>query len=412
MAYVIAVCGSGGKTTFCKNKAQQLAKDNKKVCITTTTNMWFDEDVKNNYLNIETMFADSFKFEKVYYVGNIDEKKKKLTPLDESGYRKICETFDYIIIEADGSRAMPMKIPNSGEPIIPINVNEIVIVVGMESVGREIGYICHRFDEFGEIEKSTIVTEELIDDFVNRYYYEPLSKSFPKAKINIYKNDYTKISSRLSSTHTYKVCIAICAAGFSKRFDNQNKLFVKIGKFKLYQLMIEKMIATREMVLKKLSEEIGVRNIEIEIAVITQYDEILNDEEYKSKVTFIKNTNANLGLSSSIKIAIDNYNSFDAVMFINSDKPKLDEEELTRFLFYSILNKNKMASMFTDKPENPAYFEKEYFADIMKIEGDTGPREILNNNIKDLYRYYINPDKLFDIDTMEDYKKLKEQNGF
>ena len=445
MAYVIAVCGSGGKTTLCKDLAAKYANENKKVCITTTTNMWFDDDVKNNFCR-----GDFCEPGRVYYAGNEDKKKSKLTPLNPDDYKKLCDVFDYVIIEADGSRAMPMKIPNGGEPIIPSNVNEIIIVVGMESVGRKIGYICHRFNEFygkdkflsdNKIEPDTIVTEKLIDDFVNHYYYKPLNEKFPNAKISIYKNDYAKNTVVAKSNNVgastaspFKLCIALCASGFSKRFGNENKLLAKIPITKLvlgdkydenkfgkdeatqeflnneimiYQLMIEKLLATRDNVLEKYSKELGPNHLQIDIAVVTQYNEIINDKDYSDKVTMIKNNKAELGLSSSIKIAVEKYKNFDAIMFINADLPKLDEEELTRFLYYSIMNNNKMASMFTDIPKNPAYFEKEYFDEILKIEGDKGPRELLDNNIKDLYRYYIDPNQLFEIDTKEDLEKIK-----
>ena len=443
MAYVIAVCGSGGKTTLCKTIAAKYAKENKKVCITTTTNMWFDRDVRNNLCTGEHCEPGM-----VYYAGNVDEIKKKLKPLNEEDYRKLCDIFDYVIIEADGSRAMPMKIPNVGEPVIPDNVNEIIIVVGMESIGRKIGYICHRFTEFygkdnflsdNKIEPDTIVTEKLIDDFVNHYYYEPLSEKFQVAKITIYKNDYAKdftgskpnnVGAMLASP--FKVCLALCASGFSKRFGNENKLLAKIPLKKIilgdrydenmfskdeatqkflnkeimiYQLMIEKLLATRDSVLEKFSKESRLNHLQIDIAVVTQYDEIINDKGYSDKVTMIKNDKAELGLSSSIKIAVEKYKDFNAIMFINADLPNLDEDELTRFLYYSIMNNNKMASMFTDIPKNPAYFEKEYFDEILKIDGDKGPRELLDNNIKDLYRYYIDPNQLFEIDTKEDLDK-------
>lgn len=475
MAYVIAVCGSGGKTTLCKEMAAKYANENKKVCITTTTNMWFDSDVRNSFFQVEEyVVGDNILSSQVganacgarrgehcepgnvYYAGNVDEIKKKLKPLSEEDYKKLCDIFDYVIIEADGSRAMPMKIPygvgastaspsRKGElcePIIPDNVNEIIIVVGMESVGRKIGYICHRFNEFygkdkflsdNKIEPDTVVTEKLIDDFVNHYYYKPLNEKFPNAKISIYKNDYAKNTVGASTVSPFKLCIALCASGFSKRFGNENKLLAKIPITKLvlgdkydenkfgkdevthkflnkeimiYQLMIEKLLATRDSVLEKYSKELGSNHLQIDIAVVTQYDEIINDKDYSDKVTMIKNEKAKLGLSSSIKIAVEKYKEFDAIMFINADLPKLDEEELTRFLYYSIMNNNKMASMFTDIPKNPAYFEKEYFDEILKIEGDKGPRELLDNNIKDLYRYYIDPNQLFEIDTKEDLYKL------
>lgn len=463
MAYVIAICGSGGKTTICKNLAAQYANENKKVCVITTTNMWFDDDVRQNYFNVGELCEPR----NVYYAGNVDEIKKKLKPLSEEDYKKLCDIFDYVIIEADGSRAMPMKIPygvststlspnHRGElcePIIPNNVDEIIIVVGMESLGRKIGFICHRFNEFygkdkflsdNNIKPNTIVTEKLIDDFVNHYYYKPLSENFPNAKISVYKNDYANtalvgasIASPstvgASSTSPFKVCLVLCASGFSKRFGNENKLLAKIpitklmlgdkydkhkfskddatqkflnNEIMLYQLMIEKLLATRDNVLDKYSKELGLSHLQIDIAVVTQYDEIINDKEYSDKVTMIKNDKAELGLSSSIKIAVEKYREFDAMMFLNADLPKLDEDELTRFLCYGIMNNNKMSSMFTDIPKNPAYFEKEYFDEILKIEGDKGPRELLDNNIKDLYRYYIDPNQLFEIDTKEDLEKI------
>ena len=476
MAYVIAVCGSGGKTTLCKEIAARYANENKKVCITTTTNMWFDSDVSNSFFDVTRyVVGDDILSSQVganacgarrgehcepgnvYYAGNVDEIKKKLKPQSEEDYKKLCDIFDYVIIEADGSRAMPMKIPygvgastaspsRKGElcePIIPDNVNEIIIVVGMESIGRKIGYICHRFNEFygedkflsdNKIEPDTVVTEKLMDDFVNHYYFAPLKEKFLNAKISVYKNDYAKshVGAKLASP--FKLCIALCASGFSKRFGNENKLLTKIPLTKLvlgdkydenifckdeatqkflnkeimmYQLMIEKLLATQDSVLEKYSEELGPNLLQIDIAVVTQYDEIINDKNYSGKVTMIKNDKAELGLSSSIKIAVEKYKDFDAIMFINADLPKLDEEELARFLYYSIMNNNKMASMFTDIPKNPAYFEKEYFDEILKIDGDKGPRELLDNNIKDLYRYYIDPNQLFEIDTKEDLEKFK-----
>ena len=477
MAYVIAICGSGGKTTLCKELAAKYANENKKVCITTSTNMWFDNDVRENFFDISLGVGDNILSSnvgadtirpncrgehcepgKVYYAGNEDKKKDKLIPLNADDYKKLCDIFDYVIIEADGSRAMPMKIPygvgastanpsRKGElcePIIPDNVSEIIIVVGMESVGRKIGYICHRFNEFygkdkflsdNKIEPDTIVTEKLIVDFVNHYYFVPLKEKFPNAKISVYKNDYAKPHVGASTASPFKLCMTLCASGFSKRFGNENKLLAKIPLTKLilgdkydenifckdettqkflnneimiYQLMIEKLLATKENVLTKFSEELSSHNLQIEIAVVTQYDEIINDKKYNDKVTMIKNDKAELGLSSSIKTAVEKYKEFDAIMFVNADLPRLDEEELTKFLYYGIMNNNKMASMFTDMPKNPAYFEKEYFDEILKIEGDKGPRELLDNNIKDLYRYYIDPNQLFEVDTKDDLDSLKE----
>lgn len=411
MAYVIAICGSGGKTTLCKEMAAKYANENKKVCITTTTNMWFDDDVRQNFFDVSLICEPG----KVYYAGHEEKKKSKLTPLSIDEYKKLCEIFDYIIIEADGSRAMPMKIPNAGEPIIPDNVDEIIIVIGMESVGRKIGFICHRFKEFYESDKylsdnnitaDKVVDEKLLNDFVNHYYFEPLKEKYKDAKISIYKNDYFSQKTINVSSVPKKICIALCASGFSKRFGDENKLLVKISGKKLYQIMIDKMLDAKREVEEKFERDLSIKDIKTHLVVVSQYDEILNDKNYQQDVTFIKNENASSGLSSSIKIVVNKYKNYDAIVFLNSDMPKLDREEFANFIFYSILNNNNMASMFTDMPKNPAYFEKKYFDEILKIDGDKGPRELLDNNIKDLYRYYIDPNQLFEIDTKDDLEKL------
>lgn len=470
MAYVIAVCGSGGKTTLCKELAAKYANENKKVCITTSTNMWFDNDVRENFFDISLGVGDNILSShvgadtirpncrgehcepgKVYYAGNEDKKKGKLIPLNADDYKKLCGIFDYVIIETDGSRAMPMKIPNAGEPIIPDNVNEIIVVVGMEAIGRRIGYICHRFDEFygkdkflsdNNITPNTKVDEALIDMFVNHYYVEMLSSKFSNAKIKIYKNDYCVIRTsdgRSGNSEIIeqsfikqkdipqKICIELCASGFSKRFGSENKLLENVSKTrtfelekpeeeirrerdntKLYQVMLNIVLAAKRKVNERLNKDLSISDLQIDVAVISQYDEILNDKDYQKDVAFIKNENANEGLSSSIKLAVSKYKNYDAIVFLNSDMPNLDIDEFANFIFYSILNNHKMASMFTDMPKNPAYFEKEYFDEILKIDGDRGPRELLDKNIYELYRYYIDPKLLFEIDTKEDLSKFKD----
>ena len=320
MAYVISVCGSGGKTTLVKTLAKKYANENKKVCITTTTHMWYDEDVKESLI-----VGTDVKSGRVYYIANVNKEKELITPLNESDYKTICEKFDYVIIEADGSRSMPMKIPKIGEPAIPSNADEIIIVVGKEAIGREIGAVCHRFKEFygndkylndKKIKPETIVTEELLDDFVKHYYYEPLKHLHSDAKVSIYKNDFTRGS--LSSP--VQIAIVLCASGFSKRFGS-NKLLIdandigvdnitsncrgelcepKRGSKKLYQLMIDKLLSAKEMLINKFDNLYEIdneskknlqlndvldknnlksqKNFDIDIVVVSQYDEILNDK--------------------------------------------------------------------------------------------------------------------------------------
>ena len=514
MAYVIAVCGSGGKTTLVKSLAKKYANENKKVCITTTTHMWYDEDVKSSFIivsNVNTVgvytntigadiirpivgakhcepfctgelcepkytalneFLSKNEFEcgRIYYIANINRKKELITPLNESDYKKICENFDYVIIEADGSRSMPMKIPRMNdenvahvvrdnavgakhcEPSIPINVSEIIIVVGTEAIGREIGAVCHRFNEFygndkylsdNNIKPETIVSEKLIDDFVGHYYYNPLKEKYSSAKITVYKNcfgvvglaDIAHTDGRDENTNSLivrkgsrcvaptnvlsleRVAIVLCASGFSKRFG-RNKLMINVANDhavgakhcepiivnkKLYQLMIDKLLKSKEKLIEKFYE-FNKKHLNIDVAVVTQYEEILNDKNYKDKAIMLRNDNASDGLSASIKIGVKHFKDYDAIIFVNADLPYLPNTELANFIFNSILNKNGIAAMYSDDYKNPAYFENKYFDDILKISGDRGPRELFDKYKMEVYKYYISDKYLYDIDSVEDLK--------
>ena len=220
-----------------------------------------------------------------------------------------------------------------------------------------------------------------------------------------------------------KICIAICASGFSRRYGDENKLLERViadctpemtedeqtmvnKHSKLYQAMINKALVARRMVNDQF-DELPFNDTKIDIAVVSQYDEILNDDYYKDKVTFIKNDRANEGLSSSIKLVVEKYKDYKAIMFLNSDMPMLNPSEIAKFIFNSTFADKKMATMYTNMPKNPAYFKKECFDDLLKLQGDKGAKELLTNNLKDVYRYYINSKELFEIDTKEDFENYQ-----
>ena len=49
-----------------------------------------------------------------------------------------------VLIEADGARRRPVKVPASHEPVIPGETTHVVSVYGMDCIGRQIGEICFR----------------------------------------------------------------------------------------------------------------------------------------------------------------------------------------------------------------------------------------------------------------------------
>lgn len=415
MAYVIAVVGAGGKTTYIYNKAKEYIKLGKTVAITTTTKMWLTDDAKNiNDIHVGTsdqnVGADFIRpnecLQSPIVVGNKDDEH--LLPLTKQDYESLCNSFDVVLVEADGSKMMPLKIPNNTkEPVVPSNANEIVVVYGLQSIGRKLGVVCHRFDEYKELLKTdidnnidynTIVDVDLIKKLYTKYYEKPLLDKYKNAKISLYLSDMTDND----NYKQYKnIALCILASGFSKRFG-QNKLFYRINDKELYKIVVDEVIKTKNRLIDKLKDKYHY-NINIDISIISQYDEILNDIDYKERIITIKNANPDLGQSESIKLATKKFYDCDAICFLNCDTPYIDCNEISNMLYYYICSNKHMGAVATSyMPQNPAVFDKKYFDDILKINGDIGPKDILNKNIKDCYIYHIDKHIIKDIDTIED----------
>jgi probable selenium-dependent hydroxylase accessory protein YqeC len=54
---------------------------------------------------------------------------------------------DYIIVEADGSRRRPLKAPAAHEPVVPSTSTTVVILMGIDAVGRPLATATHRVEE-------------------------------------------------------------------------------------------------------------------------------------------------------------------------------------------------------------------------------------------------------------------------
>lgn len=76
-------------------------------------------------------------------------------PVDSSEIKKIgfpgWETYekagafaDLVLVEADGSRRLPLKYPNATEPVVPEDTDLILAVTGLSALGKDPAKFCHR----------------------------------------------------------------------------------------------------------------------------------------------------------------------------------------------------------------------------------------------------------------------------
>ncbi len=434
-AYVIAVCGAGGKSTYIKKKAMACAAMGKRVVVTTTTHIFNDRDYD--------------KFENIRLLGKTVESGKLGAPSHEK-YKKCCEEADIVLVEADGSRRMPIKVPAEYEPVIPENADETVVVMGAHAIGRRMSTVCHRFELIKETELKSmsesckaafsddrtsddiIVADNIIRYIAEKYYIKPLKNKYPGKKISFFLSDMRKdfLSELVSGKENreLRINLVMTASGYGRRFG-KNKLLESYKGKPLFLNTLDNIVGAAGLLGKILEEDNdeiinrtnGERSLKAKlyITVVTRYDEILNfdyatryDEVRYGKGTYGKecgqidirpvfNPDYAEGIAGSVRIGakVSRELNADSVCYFVADQPELDSRSIADFLKYYIYSGKDMAAMYTDgHMSNPAALSSDCFCEIESLEGDRGCMSILKRNPEKVFIYQIESKKLKDVD--------------
>lgn len=181
---IYAIVGSGGKTTLLKRMADEYRSSGKKVFVTTTTHMFIEDDTLLTDDPEEIIQALRARG---YVMAGIKEGDK-IRALSEETYLAVCDHADMVLVEADGSKRLPLKYPNSTEPVIPANADEIIVVCGLNALGQKAKDVCHRLELVKDclgITDDTLIESYHIQKLVTEGYLNPLRETYPDKKITL-----------------------------------------------------------------------------------------------------------------------------------------------------------------------------------------------------------------------------------
>lgn len=139
----ISLVGGGGKTTLMYVLAGILSEAGKRVLVSTTTHIRIpDSNYAENADDVDKLWN-----EHTYAViGTIDGEK--LTFPSKELWDAI--DADIILLEADGAKCHPFKVPADHEPVIFKDSDLVIGVMGMTAMGKSLSECCFRFDTNGQ----------------------------------------------------------------------------------------------------------------------------------------------------------------------------------------------------------------------------------------------------------------------
>ena len=367
---VIAFVGAGGKTTLIQKMARELQKKGKKVIVTTTTHMYRPDDTWNG-IEVACMPGE--------------EEPDKVRGLPREDYLQLKNKCDVLLVEADGSRRKPLKVPDVHEPVIPEDADLVIGMAGEAAVGRTLEEACHRPELAGNL--LGVSKEHKIErnDLIKILKSEQGQRKDVTVK-------YRMVIVEKNGTYCYlkekneKVAFVLLAAGNSRRFG-ENKLLYKLNEKPMYRHVVEEV------------DKIENQSLFYKKVVVSQYPQILENLKEEGYIA-VQNDESKLGISRSIQLGIEAAKDADAWCFMVADQPYIKGETIQHLVQeWKESNKKIGCVSFRGRRGNPVIFAKEFYEEFMHLTGDAGGKIILQKHLDEVfYMEIVDDHELEDID--------------
>ncbi|MDD2371867.1 MAG: selenium cofactor biosynthesis protein YqeC [Firmicutes bacterium] len=413
--HIYSFIGAGGKTSAIKEVANILSFEGYKVVITTTTKISIEEfsdykvEIKkyfniidlNNDINVLVSGTSGIK-----YLGfkKIDFENLANIPIDT-----------IILIEGDGSKRLPFKVPYEYEPVVPDNSVKTFLFFSAKVIGEKIStentYNLEKVKEiladcemvYTKKNILKIISEGWLTDInyrnlkviinqgdlgLNNYLIKEILYSIYK-DFNIGAYLVSIKEKQVYQSFDDKIGVLILAAGEGKRMGG------------IKQLMDFKGSTFLEETIKKYSsfaQEV--------VVTLGYYKDEIKENIKEIGFTYQEIKNYKVGMSASFKEAID-FNT-DYFLVTPCDLPLIEENTIDLLIKTYRQNRGSiLVPRFMGIKGHPVIFPIEMQASFQLIDGDKGARDI----IKDKGCLFIDVDDpgiIADIDTFSDYIKIKE----
>ena len=150
---IVAFTGGGGKTTSMYCLADELSAQGKRVIVTTSTHILRPPDRIvteaadwNAVSNFITSHKELFPLAGWVLVTGLPAEEGKLKGMELSELERLTLLCDVLLVEADGAKRLPIKIPKINEPVIPGGTHAVIGCMGLNCIGEPWEEMCFRYE--------------------------------------------------------------------------------------------------------------------------------------------------------------------------------------------------------------------------------------------------------------------------
>lgn len=443
----VALVGAGGKTTALFQLARQLPPP---VIVTTTTHLGRDQlSLADSTVAVSDLAQVAAVFERLAGVtclygrllneGRVDRPAPEVL---EDLWRQAGLRGVSLLVEADGSRRLPLKAPAAHEPAVPSWVDLVIVVAGLSALGKPLGAEwVHRPDQFAAlsgVEAGEPVSVEAIARVLRHPEgglkglpsgarraallnqadtaglqaagqrlaglilpdYERVLVARLELKPGVFGADaLTHAPDLLSSSDSAGPVLAVhvptagvvLAAGGSQRLGRPKQLLTWRG----------------EPLVRHAARAALDAGVDPVLVVTGAAREGVETALAGLPVGFVHNPAWELGQSTSLQAGIRALPArTGAAVFLLSDQPQVPPA-LIRSLIET--HRGTLAKIVAPEVDgqraNPVLFDRSTFADLLAVQGDTGGRAVFARHRVTRIPWY-DDSLLLDVDTEEDYQKL------
>ena len=160
--HIISFVGAGGKSSLIDAMAKWGSNQGKKVLVTTTTHIFKPQS--------EILATNEEQLQKIWetghwaVIGATEEKQPQKLKMPELVWmRQAIALADLVLIEADGSKRLPCKVPADHEPVLLPESDIVVAVLGLSALYHPLNECCFRIEQAKQLlseDENHLLTEE------------------------------------------------------------------------------------------------------------------------------------------------------------------------------------------------------------------------------------------------------------